>query len=306
MPSLKQNSNSCLETAHSTFVPKQVPSSLVQGAGAPSRLMVAVGLVRQSDLPLAWLDPSSVLSCTGLYVPRKTRNSFKCRSLQKEKEKESKGSRLNSCDVDGEMTPLLSADNVRSCEPYSKMSTSSLSNPCVPTSVPISPRTPTSTTFSNFTLTSPTYRGLNLSPALRLDRFPVSTSGSFHSHSSGSNRAKRTANVPSDKVCSLSCDVSYGKEEVNETTVVSKKLTKSKSSHSLPSTPVVLSSKLPQLKCDDQSSEGLPSIPSPSLSIAPPPNLPQSKCVELQQSARSATVPCVEERTDPEKGLPVG
>ena len=53
-------------------------------SGIHSPLMMALGLVRQSDLPLSWLDPTSVFSCNGLYVPRETRNTLSRVNLRRE------------------------------------------------------------------------------------------------------------------------------------------------------------------------------------------------------------------------------
>ena len=74
------DSQSTLENSilHSTLsTSERIPP--VVSSSTPSPSMMAVGLVRQADLPLSWLDPASVFYCNGLYVPRDTRNSLSSR-----------------------------------------------------------------------------------------------------------------------------------------------------------------------------------------------------------------------------------
>ena len=245
------DSHSILEYSilHSTLSNECLPSVV----STPSPSMVAVGLVRQSDLPLSWLDPTSVFSCNGLYVPRETRNTL---SHSCSKESESCGSRVDP----STKTPELLGET----------STSEQSPPCVLTSAPFTPRTPT-------------YLGVNISPVVRLDRCLLSIPGSSHGNQSTStNRRRRTASVPKDILCSLSKDSMAGEEnKENQMTTDTEKLTKLKSSRSLPASPVVLCTKLPLLRRQDNS--------KPPLSLAVSPKLLQQKIREAQESATSTT-----------------
>ncbi len=243
--------------SHSTFenaILHSTPSTCerippVVSSCTPSPSMVAVGLLRQSDLPLSWLDPTSVFSCNGLYVPRDTRNSLS----------HSLSSRGNS--IDG------------SPEPSGETSTSKQSPPCPMTSASLTSRTPT-------------YLGVNISPVVRLNRC---IPGSSHFNQSMSrNRRKRTSSVPKDVLCSLSKEDSTGREESKENKTITdkEKMIRIKSSRSLPSSPVVLCNKLPLLR--GHHSSKLPHPPL-SLALPVSPQLLQRKMTEVQRSASSTT-----------------
>lgn len=243
--------NSVLHSTLSTN--ERIPP--VVSCSAPSSLMVAVGLVRQADLPLSWLDPTSVFSCNGLYVPRDTRNSLS----------HSLSSRGNSIDKSPESTS-------------GKTSTSKQSPPCILTSV-------------SFTPCTPTYLGgINISPVVCLNRCPLSVPvpGSSHGNQSTStDRRKRTNSVPKDILCSLSKEGSMAAGEENKenkSTIDREKMIKIKSSCSLPSSPIVLCTKLPLLKGQHGSK---PPPPPLSLSLAVSPQLLQRKMREAQESASS-------------------
>ncbi len=239
------------------FIPHSTPSSeqLPSVISSPSPSIVAIGLVRQSDLPLSWLDPTSVFSCYGLYIPRETRNTL-CRSLSKESE----SSRLDRCEINAEISAnLLTSDN-KTPEPPDENSTSPL---CMLTS-----------------MTSPYYHGLNISPVVHLEKFPFSIpDNSCNRQSASINRRKRTASVPKDILCSLSEDsVADEEDKENRKTGDTKKLTRVKSYQSLPSSPMVLCTKLPLLRCQDN-----------SLSLTVSPKLLKSKIREAQESAGLST-----------------
>ena len=231
-------------------------------SSVPYPLMMAIGLVRQSDLPLSWLDPTSVFSCNGLYVPRDTRNTLSRWSLSKERES---SCRVNSADL---LTEINNSPN-----PPGKTSTSEQSPSCILTSATLTPRTPT-------------FLSMNLSPVVRLSRCLPSVPGSSHGNQSTStNRRKRTASVPRDVLCSLSNNSMAGEEnKENKTTITdTEKLAKIKISRSLPSSPVVLCTKLPLLRRQDSANPA-------SLSLSVSPKLLQEKIIEAQDTASSTTV----------------
>ena len=240
------DSQSTLENSilHSTLSSSErIPP--VVSSSTPSPSMMAVGLVRQADLPLSWLDPTSVFSCNGLYIPRDTRNSL--------------SSRGNSID--------------KSPEPSSgKTSTSKQSPPCILTSASFTPYTPTC------------LGGVKLSPVVRLHRCPLSTPD--RAHGNQSDRRKRTNSVPKDVLCSLSKEGSMAAGEENKENKSTEKMIRLKSSRSLPSSPVVLCTKLPLLKGQHDSKHPPPPL---SLSLAISPQLLQRKMREAQESASSTS-----------------
>ena len=254
------DSHSILENSifHSTHSNERLPSVV----SFPSPSMVAFGLVRQADLPLSWLDPTSVFSCNGLYVPRETRNTL---SHSRSKEDESSRSQIDPSTKDN-----------KSLEPLGEISTSEQSPPCILTSVSFTPHTPT-------------YLSVNISPVVRLNRCLLSIPG--NSQSTSTNRRRRTASVPRDVLCSLSKDSMAGEEnKENKMTTDTEKLTKLKSSRSLPASPVVLCTKLPLLRRQDSS--------KPPLSLAVSPKLLQQKVSKAQESASLATGNETQKRED--------
>lgn len=237
---------------HSTLSNEQIPP--VGSSSTPSPSMVAIGLVRQADLPLSWLDSTSVFSCNGLYVPRDTRNSLS----------HFLSSRGNSIDKSPE-------------SPSGETSASKQSPPCILTSV-------------SFTPCTPTYLGgVNISPVVRLNRCPLSVpvpGGSHGNQSMSIDRQKRTNSVPKDILCSLSKEGSMAAGEdnkENKSITDREKMIKIKSSRSLPSSPIVLCTKLPLLKGQHDSKPP----PPLSLSLAVSPQLLQRKMREAQESASS-------------------
>lgn len=245
-----------LEADSHSILENSIPIPSVVSTPSPS--MVAVGLVRQSDLPLSWLDPTAVFSCNGLYVPRETRNTLR-RSLSKGSEESSRANSFN----------LSSEEDIDSKGPDPRGITAA-SKKSLPCAASPSPRTPT-------------YLGINISPVVRLNRCLLLIPGSSHGNQSASaNRRRRTSSVPKDVLCSLSKDSVAGEEnKENKSTADTERLTRIKSSHSLPSSPVVLCTKLPLLRCHDSSQ------PAP-LSLALSPKLVQQKLRDAQESARTA------------------
>ena len=259
---------------------EQIPST----SPSPS-VVVALGLVRQADLPLTWLNPTSVCSCTGLYVPRETRNSH-CSLPRNERYQSLHGDVIQdetTCNSKTSDSPVAITSSGtmkvadRTPEPPNVLhhvNTSAIP-PCTPPSV-----------------SSPYYHGLNISPVVRLDKCPFSPPNSCQSVPP--NRMRRTASVPSDEVyCSAD---SLVPELVASD---AKMLKKMKSSHSLPSSPVVLCTKLPLQDHSYHSSHGMTSSSTSRQNFAIPlpviisPKLLQLKVSNIQESrtAGSQEVP---------------
>ena len=238
IPVANSNSSSENSISHSTLSKEPLPSIM----NTPSPSMVAIGLVKQSDLPLSWLDPTSVFSCNGLYVPRGTRNTLS-QSLLKENER----FQLDHGETSTKKSANLST-NDNSPEPPGENSTPL---PCI--------------------LASPYYQSMNISPVVRLDKFSFSSPDSSQNSRSAQtdHRRRRTASVPKDILCSLSND----KE--------SRKTMKLSRIKSVPSSPMVLCTKLPLLRHQDGS--------KPPLSLVVSPKILQCKIRELQESVSLTT-----------------
>ena len=259
--SSRQDVESSISNPHSTIkdsIPhstERVPSQTdVQHLGAitshshstfenpRSPLVIALGLVRQVDLPLTWLDPTSVYSCNGLYIPRETRNSLCFLS-------ENKSSRLfHGNFAKNKATDHLNTSNLSST---ASSDANQLSSSVMAIKNSETQGENSSRTKPPLTPTSSPFHRLNLTPTLRLDRYPLSSLNSRHFTST--NRLRRTKSVPKDihVACSTSVDLPSGRDEVVRIKSGAKKLRKIKSSRSLPSSPVVLCSKLPLLKLQD-------------------------------------------------------
>lgn len=185
--------------------------------------MVALGLVRQANLPLTWLDQTAVYSCNGLYVPRKTRSNLYSKI---------KSSPLVHTGITKDRTTDHSSVGSSLVDP-------STSAKCYTDEKSTSPHTRPSFSFQS----------LNLTPVLRLDRYPYSSLVSRQNLSTC--RLRRSNSVPKEIVCSSSGGLSLVRDDVKRNGA--KKLQLIKRSVSLPSSPVVLCSKLPLAKLRNRS-----------------------------------------------------
>ena len=229
---LNSQSNSDNLIPHSNTCTPSAPSL------SPS--VFALGLVRQTDLPLTWLDQASVYSCNGLYVPRKTRDSL--HSLARRER-----SRLVRDDIitgddrtkENFASASLPPSHPKGRQLWSKMVDGKARRDAAGksfTSVFSTLRTPPYTPTS---FPSPRHHpSLNLTPILRLDRCTLT---------SRNGRLRRTRSVPREVVCcSSKSRMTEGGERTSEDS--GKLLRRTKSCRSLPSSPVVLCTKLPLLR----------------------------------------------------------
>ena len=222
--------------------------------------MVALGLVRQADLPLTWLDPTAVYSCNGLYVPRKTRSSLHSKTKS---------------------SPLVHQTAGHSSAGNSFMVASASAEHLSSTTTEKNSETLDGKSMVLHTPASSSFHSLNLTPILRLDRYPLSSLDSRQNVSS--SRLRRSSSVPKELACSFSDGLLPGGDgELAE--IGAKKMQKIKRSESLPSSPVVLCSKLPLSKlrncsnftCNDESSS-----PASGQSLLRP--LPPVVCCKVKE-----------------------
>lgn len=130
--------------------------------------MAALGLIKQSDLPLTWLSPATVYSCVGLYVPRE----FRCKHLNLRSSNCSTIARAPSdggCGVDTSVCMQESSNN-KGEQPLTDYRESVLTDVC-----PISPKAvytlPTDT--RNLSTSPSRKQAMHVSPQIHLRRCPV-------------------------------------------------------------------------------------------------------------------------------------
>ena len=206
--------------------------------------VVALGLVRQNDVPLTWLDPASVYSCSGLYVPRKVRNNL-C-PLPKKRDTRTCSSRLVHSRIIGDdsnkpsnhlMAVNSTATGCTETGQFSStMADKTLDVSCENSSSTVPPHTPT-------TLSSLQFLALKKSPVLRLDKCLLSPNSCLRQSLGTNRRVKRSDSLPKEVTCSteILSVVEGGSKTANGN---EKNQKKTKSCHSLPSSPVILCNKL--------------------------------------------------------------
>ena len=214
-----QNSRVKIFQSHS-ICENSIPHSncSVSSLSSVSPAMVALGLVRQADLPLTWLDQTAVYSCNGLYVPRETRSKLHSKT---------KSSLLNHAGI-------IEDKNTDHSSAGCSLGDPSTSTKRYTDEKSMAPHTPLSSSF----------HGLNLTPVLRLNRCPLSSLDSRQSLSSC--RLRRSSSVPKEMASSSSGGLSPVGDEVKKNDT--KRFQLIKRSVSLPSSPVVFCSKLPLAK----------------------------------------------------------
>ena len=130
--------------------------------------MAALGLIKQSDLPLTWLSSATVYSCVGLYVPRE----FRCKHLNLRSSNCTTIARAPSdggCGVDTSLC-MQDSSNDKGKQPLTDYRESILTDVC-----PMSPKAvytlPTDTLSVS---TSPSHQQpMHVSPQIHLRRCPV-------------------------------------------------------------------------------------------------------------------------------------
>ena len=130
--------------------------------------MAALGLIKQSDLPLTWLSSATVYSCVGLYVPRE----FRCKHLNLRSSNCATIARAPSdggCGVDTGVC-MQDSSNDKGEQPLTDYRESILTDVC-----PISPKAVYTLPTDNLSVsTSPSHQQpMHVSPQIHLCRWPV-------------------------------------------------------------------------------------------------------------------------------------
>ena len=130
--------------------------------------MAALGLIKQSDLPLTWLSSATVYSCVGLYVPRE----FRCKHLNLRSSNCTTIARAPSdggCGVDASLC-MQDSSNDKGKQPLTDYRESILTDVC-----PMSPKAVYTLPTDNLSLsTSPSRKqAMHVSPQIHLRRCPV-------------------------------------------------------------------------------------------------------------------------------------
>ena len=130
--------------------------------------MAALGLIKQSDLPLTWLSSATVYSCVGLYVPRE----FRCKHLNLRSSNCTTIARAPSdggCGVDASLC-MQDSSNDKGKQPLTDYRESILTDVC-----PMSPKAVYTLPTDNLSLsTSPSRKqAMHVSPQIHLRRGPV-------------------------------------------------------------------------------------------------------------------------------------
>ena len=130
--------------------------------------MAALGLIKQSDLPLTWLSSATVYSCVGLYVPRE----FRCKHLNLRSSNCTTIARAPSdggCGVDASLC-MQESSNDKGKQPLTDYRESVLTDMC-----PMSPKAVYTLPTDNLSVsTSPSHQqAMHVSPQIHLRRCPV-------------------------------------------------------------------------------------------------------------------------------------
>ena len=129
--------------------------------------MEALGLIKQSDLPLTWLSSATVYSCVGLYVSRE----FRCKHLSLKSSNCIRAARApdGGCGVDTSVS-MQDSSNDKGEQPLTDYRESVLTDMC-----PVTPKAVYISPTDNLSLsTSPSHQqAIHVSPQIHLCRCPV-------------------------------------------------------------------------------------------------------------------------------------